>query len=403
MAQLLHLSGRAYENSSGVPYALAKAYFYVTGTTTPLDTYTTAALTVANANPVVAGADGVFPDIYLAAKRYKIVIKDADGNTLRTWDPVDATTQLIAASSAPSPTYPFLRYHNTGDGHVYRRNAADNAWIDEGAVDSLFSAASVTETLTGTETAKAVTPDSLAAIWQRGTNITPTAGAVSLPSTGGGVFNIAAGNFSSISTGQGGRAVLFKFSGVSVITHNATSLRLPGAANITTAANDIAVFVNEAAADASGSNWACAYFVKYTGSPINIADFLGTQADLETATSSTLVSTIARMKYHPGVGKARVKYDQSSGTATAGGVSYNLSSLTDGTTGVAVVNFTTAFGTADYHPSGMGQRPATNSDAMVAITQGTAPTTTALSITTTVAAVAADLSYVSVVCHGDQA
>ena len=43
----------------------AKLFFYVVGSATPKDTYTTAAATVAHANPVIADAKGVFPAIYI--------------------------------------------------------------------------------------------------------------------------------------------------------------------------------------------------------------------------------------------------------------------------------------------------------------------------------------------------
>lgn len=43
----------------------AKLYFYQAGTTTPITTYTTAALTVAHNHPVVADGDGVFPAIFI--------------------------------------------------------------------------------------------------------------------------------------------------------------------------------------------------------------------------------------------------------------------------------------------------------------------------------------------------
>lgn len=51
--------------SAGASYASCKAYFYQAGTTTPISTYTTAALSVAHANPVVADANGVFAAIYV--------------------------------------------------------------------------------------------------------------------------------------------------------------------------------------------------------------------------------------------------------------------------------------------------------------------------------------------------
>ena len=49
--------------------------------------------------------------------------------------------------------------------------------------------------------------------------------------------------------------------------------------------------------------------------------------------------------------KAWVLYDQSSGTATVSN-SFNLSSLTDGTTGRATINYTNAFSSIEYSPAG---------------------------------------------------
>lgn len=53
----------------------SKLYFYEAGTSTPLDTYTTQALAVANANPVVADQYGLFGPIYLLDRAYKVVLK----------------------------------------------------------------------------------------------------------------------------------------------------------------------------------------------------------------------------------------------------------------------------------------------------------------------------------------
>lgn len=51
--------------SAGNSYPLARAYFFAFGTTTPITTYTTAALSVAHAHPVVADANGVFAPIFI--------------------------------------------------------------------------------------------------------------------------------------------------------------------------------------------------------------------------------------------------------------------------------------------------------------------------------------------------
>ena len=53
------------------------------------------------------------------------------------------------------------------------------------------------------------------------------------------------------------------FSGVLTLTHNGTSLILPGGANITTAANDAAGFVS----DGSG-NWRCLYYTRASGTAL---------------------------------------------------------------------------------------------------------------------------------------
>lgn len=253
------LSGTTPVDSTGAPYPLATIDYYIVGTTTREDTYTTAALSVANSNPVTLGSDGRIPEIFFGQTRMKRVFKDADGNTISglSWDGIDKTKQRIKSASAPSPTYPGLEWHDTSTGNLKERNSANNGWIDRGSIDSVGNTASVTEVLAGTETAKFVTPDALAGLWQRGSNITPSAGTVSLPSTGGGVFNIAAGDFSAISTGLGGRTVRFIFGGKSIITHNATSMILPDGVNVVTAAGDVMDFTNEAAADSSGTNWRC--------------------------------------------------------------------------------------------------------------------------------------------------
>jgi len=70
--------------------------WFVAGTTTPANSYTTNALSVANANPVPASAAARFPAMWLAPGSYKYVLKDASGNTLLTRD------GFIAESAPPS-------------------------------------------------------------------------------------------------------------------------------------------------------------------------------------------------------------------------------------------------------------------------------------------------------------
>lgn len=64
---------------NGVPMMGAKLWFYEVGTSTPKDTYTDSTLSVANSNPVVADAYGVFPVIWLddSGVDYRTKLTDA--------------------------------------------------------------------------------------------------------------------------------------------------------------------------------------------------------------------------------------------------------------------------------------------------------------------------------------
>jgi len=349
MAQLFHLSGQTLVDGNGAPYALAKAYFYETGTTTPKTTYSNAGLTSSNTNPVVADANGRFPDIYLIAGRYKVALTTSADVAIDTLDPVDGTSQLITAASAPGTTYPFLRYYNTTDGRVYRRNAANSAWIDEGLVDSLISGATVSEVLTGTATDKAATPDAIAGLWQRGTDIA-SASTLSLPAGGGGVFNVTGTTgITAISSAQGGRSVKLRFAGALTLTHNGTSFILPGAANITTVAGDTGEWINEAAADGSGSNWRCFSFTTGDGRILPAAAAFATQAQQETASSTSVAVSPGRQQYHPSASKAWASFVPrgTNGTCTIN-ASYNVASVTRSATGTYDVLFTTNMSSANY-------------------------------------------------------
>lgn len=82
-----------YTDANGVPLAGALLFFYQTGTVTPQATYSNQGLTVPNANPVVADAEGVFPNIFLSSSpAYKVTLQDANGVEQWTADPVGPAT-----------------------------------------------------------------------------------------------------------------------------------------------------------------------------------------------------------------------------------------------------------------------------------------------------------------------
>ncbi|MEE9311514.1 MAG: hypothetical protein V3V10_03780, partial [Planctomycetota bacterium] len=72
------------------PFDGAKGFFFETGTSTPKDTFSDEALTVPNANPVIADANGLFGDIFLARdKQYKYQLKDKNDVLIEEEDPVE--------------------------------------------------------------------------------------------------------------------------------------------------------------------------------------------------------------------------------------------------------------------------------------------------------------------------
>lgn len=129
------------------------------------------------------------------------------------------------------------------------------------------TASSVDNVETGTSTSVAVTPDALASIWEQGTDIA-SASTLTIPTTGGGYFNVTGTTtITAISkaTVRAGKKVRLKFAGALTLTHNATSLILPTGANLLTAAGDVAEFVCE---DATNNYWRCVSFMKANGREI---------------------------------------------------------------------------------------------------------------------------------------
>lgn len=81
-----------FVNASGALCSGCLLDTFVTGTTTPLATYSDSALTVANANPVVMGSDGrpTSGGIFLSATSYRFRLRTAGGATIWTYDGITA-------------------------------------------------------------------------------------------------------------------------------------------------------------------------------------------------------------------------------------------------------------------------------------------------------------------------
>lgn len=87
-------------NSTPSVYASGNLYFYASGTSTPLDTYSDEDLSTENANPVPLNSAGrPATQIFLQDADYKVVLEDSSGNTIWTADPVRARDSALVVAT----------------------------------------------------------------------------------------------------------------------------------------------------------------------------------------------------------------------------------------------------------------------------------------------------------------
>ena len=121
-----------------------------------------------------------------------------------------------------------------------------------------------------------------------------------------------------LGTVAAGQVYVLQFDGALTFTHNATSLILPGAANITTAAGDIAVVVSE-----GSGNWRC---VSYQVAAIPSTGSLVTATAVESAATFTVTIPTWANLVHIGMdnvsisssGIPRIQLADAGGTETTG-------------------------------------------------------------------------------------
>jgi len=101
----------------------------------------------------------------------------------------------------------------------------------------------------------------------------------------------------SFGTVGAGTFRIIEFSGALTLTHNATSLKLPGSANITTAAGDVGFFLS-----LGSGNWKCLHFSKADGSAV--ASFNGTLTSTDPGAAQGPVLELFRNSASPASGDA---------------------------------------------------------------------------------------------------
>lgn len=109
-------------DASGLAVPGAIATFYLSGTTTLTNIYTSAAMSVALANPLQADSGGLFSEIFLdPAVTYRRVLTLADGTPLLDDDPINGAETTAAALAYSTSITP-----NTLLGAVQEITITDN-------------------------------------------------------------------------------------------------------------------------------------------------------------------------------------------------------------------------------------------------------------------------------------
>lgn len=154
--------------------------------------------------------------------------------------------------------------------------------------------ATTTEVLTGTEAGAFVsTPDGLAALWEKGAN---ESSATTVSFGEGGLFHITGTTTITdidFDVATNGRCVTAIFDSALTLTHNATTLLLPGGVDILTAANDRATICQDAADNVYVIN-----YVRAAGTPVFDTDSFCVAISDETTNITTGVAKVTfRMPY----------------------------------------------------------------------------------------------------------
>ena len=103
--------------------------------------------------------------------------------------------------------------------------------------------------------------------------------------TGNYVHVTGTTTITGLGTVQAGTTILVRFTGALLLTHNATSLILPTAANITTVADDEAIFVS-----LGSGNWKCAHYSRKAGTAL-VGTAVAGQVIQVVNTTTTAVAT----------------------------------------------------------------------------------------------------------------
>lgn len=317
-----------------------------------------------------AGGFVTFDAAYGTSQQFEYIIKSEDGSEWEVGEGhLSASTTLVRDTVRASTNSNALVNFSAGTKDV-RGTVSGLSLV--GLNPATTSAAGVselattTETITGTDAARTVTPDALAALWERNTTDITDGATITLGE--GGSFNLITSTTTItafvFTVSKTGRRAIIRFNTARTLTHNATSLILPGGANITTAQG----MLGEVEDLGSGNvrfNW----LTKADGTPLVTVpvanggtgstsasaartalglDYAST-AEMETGTATDRVVAPGTQHRHASACKCWGKTTVSGGTPTLGS-NLNITSNTDVGTGQLGVTIATDFSSTGYAP-----------------------------------------------------
>ena len=123
-------------DSTPAVYSGGLLYFYASGTSSLLDTYSNEALSVANTNPVVLNSAGrPAVAIFLSNVAYKVVLKDSSGSEIWTIDPyygTDFKSVTVTKVGSGSPTGSVAGTAGSSGGNSSGDSTGNSGGIDFG-------------------------------------------------------------------------------------------------------------------------------------------------------------------------------------------------------------------------------------------------------------------------------
>lgn len=235
-------------------------------------------------------------------------IANGSGSAVRA----DINLALVAlasnnsGSSAPATTYAYMWWPDTTNGVLRRRNAANSAWIDVETIDETFVLSRSSDTVLDRS--------------DRGKTIRATGSYTQ--------------TFDAVATLADGWWVGFRVESGATLTLDPNSTEQIDGASTLAIVGPASGFIV--------CNGAALYTVGYASTTA------ATQAQQEAASSTTVFVTPGRQQFHPSAAKAWACWN---GTGTLSVLaSYNVTSVTDGGTGLYTPNVTTAFSSANHAP-----------------------------------------------------